>query len=167
MWENLLFCYNVTAGGIFHQKGTKMKMFMTVLASPLSVLHTTIPRKKNLRCLELRENKGPKTPKAQSYRATLYLDHGRSCFAHAPTTVQTATRSLVRFRPPTFDKVEVHKTQQHGQAKTQHCLHNGKGSAELGRVVVDTRHNLYSVYTGTVEGSLICYVPHARRTQIR
>ena len=31
-------------------------------------------------------------------------------FVHAPTPVQTSIRSLERFRPPTFDQVEVHKT---------------------------------------------------------
>ena len=64
---------------------------------------------------------------------------------HAPTTVQTTTRSLERFLPPTFDQVGFTRYQQHGQRKTQHCVHNRKRSAELGRVVVDTQHSLYSV----------------------
>ena len=33
---------------------------------------------------------------------TTWLDHGRSCLVEAPTTFQT------RFRPPTFDQIEVH-----------------------------------------------------------
>ena len=32
-----------------------------------------------------------------------------SCLDHTPQTVHTATRSLERFRPPTFEQVEVHK----------------------------------------------------------
>ena len=105
-----------------------------------------------------------------SYRSTrtTSLNRGRSCLVHAPTTVQTTTRSLERFRPPTFDQVEVHKKhQQHGQGKTQHCTHNRKKSAKLGRVVVDTQHSFVLNYTGTVESSFVCFVPHAARMRIR
>ena len=41
-------------------------------------------------------------------------------------------------------KLSFTQDQQHGQGKTQHCVHNKKGSAELGRVVVDTQHSSYS-----------------------
>ena len=95
------------------------------------------------------------------------LDHGRSRLVHATTAVQTATCSLKWFRPPTFDPLRFTSYQQDGQGKTQHCVNNKKGSAELGRVVVDTQHSFVLTDTGTVERSFTCCVPHAPGTRIR
>ena len=77
---------------------------MTVLAQPipqsLAVLTSQccVPCTANKAALKITVSRLWPYPSIQ----TTYLDHGRSCLVHAPTIVQTATRSLERFRPPTF-----------------------------------------------------------------
>ena len=83
----------------------------------------------------------------------------RVLFTHQqPFKQQLTPRSGADLQPST--RLRFTKDQQHGQRKTQHSVHHKKGSAELGRVVVDTQHSLYSDARSTVESSFICNVPH-------
>ena len=55
------------------KRSPKLKLFMTVFGPPAPCSTRRFTLKRNLRCQEHRENKGPKTQEARSYRATLQL----------------------------------------------------------------------------------------------